>query len=166
MSKRTIAATCAGAIACVGLGAFAATGLGDDPSPPADPLGSYEQVAPTLERSESDRARTLAKGKGTVKGKKAKKPRLTNLITSAPVAVAANEEIVAMLKCRPSQGVPVSGGAISPPAPAEVAISVNSRFNPNTLAAPNRRYFVGVRNLGDSPSSFYATLICGKGIKG
>ncbi len=71
------------------------------------------------------------------------------------------------MTCTRKQGIPLSGGAISPPAPAKVANSVISRFAPNDLDGPlaPRTYYVGVRNLDeDNPASFRGTLVCAKGI--
>lgn len=151
MNKRTMAALSAAAVGCTGLGAFAATGFGEDATAEADRV---RLVRPALEATDRE---PPAKSKG---------PRITNLITIDPVAVAANDEVVTELTCKKSQGIPLSGGAISPPAPAQVSISVVSRYNPTTLETPTRRYYVGVRNLDPvNPAEFRATLVCGKGIE-
>lgn len=151
MSNRKTAALSAAAIGCIGLGAFAAAGFGDDPEAEADRI---RLVRPALEATDRKPA------------KKSKAPRVTNLITINPVAVAADDEVVTELTCKKSQGIPLSGGAISPPAPAQVAISTVSRYNPTTLETPTRRYYVGVRNLDPiNAAEFRATLVCGKGIE-
>lgn len=158
MRTRTILALAA-TIGCAALGIFAATGLGDDERAPDD-RDRFEIVRPSLEASDAAPALRVA-GK-----RKPKPPSVTNLITTNPVAVPANDEIVAELACTRAQGIPLSGGAISPPAPAQVAISVLSRFSPNPpFEATAGSYFVGVRNLDPvNPAEFRATLVCAKGV--
>ena len=73
------------------------------------------------------------------KRRRHKDPKVTNLITIEPVAVPANASIVAKLTCPRNKGIPLSGGAIAPPAPASVAVSVLSRFNPNPPYKADRR---------------------------
>ena len=119
-------------------------------------------MRPALEAAGGDAASRATGGERKTKG-----TTVTHLITTNPVPVAANEEIVAELICKKSQGVPVSGGAIAPPAPAQVAVSVVSRFNPNPPFEPEPgSYYVGVRNFDPvNPSEFRATVVCAKGIK-
>ena len=161
MSSRFKAAITATAIGCAGLGAFAATVWGEDP--PASPEGAVraEIVRPAMEPSAPAIARQAPQNR-----KKAKRPKINNLITSGSVPVAAGESVVAELKCKKSQGIPLDGGAIAPPAPAQVAISVISRFNPNPpFEAPAQSFYVGVRNLSPTdPAEFRATLTCAKGM--
>lgn len=168
MSSRTKATLCTVAISGAALGAFAATGWSDDPPAGADG-GHFRIVEPAMEVTGPALARAGAgagAGKPKPKPKKPKKPKVTNLITTDPVTIAANDEIVAELNCKKSQGIPLDGGAISPPSPAQVAISVISRFNPNPpFNAPKQSFFVGVRNLDPvNPAEFRATLVCAKGI--
>jgi hypothetical protein len=163
MSSRIKAGIVATAIGCAGLGAFAANGWGDDP--PVNAGGGeprLEVVRPALEAGEPSAARA-----GEAKrAKKAKTPRVTNLITTDPVPVGINSEVVAELECKRSQGIPLDGGAIAPPAPEQVAISVISRFNPNPpFEDKPQTFYVGVRNLSlTAPAEFRATLVCAKGI--
>jgi len=159
MSKGRIAAASAAAVSCLGLGALAGTGLGDDPAT-APAVGSHYRIAePALEQSDGPsaaRAQTLARQRG---------PKITNLITTQPQTVAAGEEQVVKLTCRRRFGIALDGGVIAPPAPAEVAVSVISRFNPNTLRTSPRSYFLGVRNFDSAESQFRASLVCAKGIR-
>ena len=159
-SKRTKSALCAAAVGCAGLAAFATTGFSDDPTPKAH----FKVVSVAMQPEATPlAARESRRRRG---GKRTKPPKLTDLITTNPVDVPANEEIVAELSCSRAQGIPLSGGAIAPPAPAEVAISVISRFSPNPpFDATPRSYFIGVRNFGDTPQQFRGTLTCAKGIK-
>lgn len=161
MNSRTRTALCTAAIGCAGLGAFAAIGFGDDPPAGADGGESHFRIVePAMEVAGPALARAKA-----AKPRKAKAPKVTNLITTEPVIVPAIDEIVAELKCKKTQGIPLDGGAISPPAPAQVAISVLSRFNPNPpFDKPPQSYYVGVRNLGPTDQPFRATLACAKGI--
>ena len=69
------------------------------------------------------------------------------------------------LTCRRRFGIALDGGVIAPPAPSEVAVSVISRFNPNTLRTSPRSYFLGVRNLGAAEAQFQASLVCATGIR-
>lgn len=167
MTSRMKAALCAAAIGCAGLG-FAASGFGDDPPAGADGGDSHLRIVkPAMEASSSSAGLGRAPDKGErAKPKKPKPPKVTNLITTEPVTVAAADEIVAELKCTKAQGIPLDGGAISPPAPAQVAISVLSRFSPNPpFDAPAGSYFVGVRNLDPlNPAQFRGTLVCAKGV--
>lgn len=160
MSKRTMGALCAVALACTGAAAFAASGFGDDPA-----TGTYGYVKPALEATSGPTGTTSRELALERRGKR-RRPVVTNLITTQPVAVEPDSERVAILTCTKKQGIPLTGGAISPPAPAEVAISVISRYNPNDLAhLKPRTYYVGVRNLSKSAAaSFNATLVCAKGI--
>jgi hypothetical protein len=164
MKKTTKAAICAGALGIAGLTTFATTGFGGDPpAPKASAPGEYRIVPVAVHATDTTAPATLRASK---KGTKSKQPRITNLITNDPVPVAANDEIVAKLKCKSKQGIPLSGGLIAPPAPAQVAASVISRFEPNPpFGADKRTYWVGVRNFGAEASSFRATLVCAKGIK-
>lgn len=168
-TSRTKAALCAAAIGCAGLGAFAANGFSDDPPAGADGGDSHFRIVePAMETSAETAglARASVGKAAKAKPKKPKPPKITNLITTDPVTVAAADEIVAELKCTKAQGVPLDGGAISPPAPAQVAISVLSRFTPNApFDAPAGSYFVGVRNLDPlNPAQFRGTLVCAKGV--
>jgi len=159
MSKRTTGALCAAVVGCAGLTAFATTGFSDDPASDAGPAGQYRVLSPALEAAGGPAPLAAAKKK------RPKPPKVTNLITTNPVPVPAGDEIVAELVCTPAQGMPLTGGAIAPPAPAEVAISVISRFSPNPpFEASPRSYYVGVRNFGATPQEFRATLVCAKGI--
>ena len=58
-------------------------------------------------------------------------------------------------------------GVISPPAPAQVVVTMLSRANPNPPYANSRRnYYVGVRNLDPvNPAQFRASLVCAKRIE-
>lgn len=164
MSKRTKSAICAVAVGCAGLVAFATTGFSDDPTL----APHFKVVSPALQPDGGQSAAQALARKPPKKGGKTKKPKppkVTNLITTNPVAVPAGEEIVAELTCTPAQGIPLNGGAIAPPAPAAVAISVISRFSPNPpFDATPRSYFIGVRNFGDTPQEFRGTIVCAKGI--
>ena len=160
MSWRTRIAITAAAIGCAGAGAVAASAWSDDPSSAADGGDVHQRIvrpamelAPTAAREPSGERR------------KPKRPKVSNLITSTPITVAADDEIVAELTCKRSQGIPLSGGAIAPPSPASVAVHVLSRFNPNPpYEGKPQTYYVGVRNLGGTEAQFLATLTCGKGI--
>jgi hypothetical protein len=158
MSMRIKSALCAAALACTGGAAFAASGFGDDPAP----TWSHRYVTPALETASGHDPGELSLNRGG----KHRRPKVTNLITTQPVAVQPNEEIVAVLKCTKKQGIPLSGGAISPPAPAQVAISVISRFDPNHPDRQGpRTYYVGVRNFDPvEAAEFRATLVCAKGV--
>jgi len=103
------------------------------------------------------------RGRGSTSAKQ-KKPQITQLITTDPLTVPADAELVAVLKC-PKKQKPVTGGAITPPAPADVLINVLSRFNPNTLAAPGRSFYVGVRNQEAEAQQWRATVTCMKNVK-
>ena len=145
-------------VAGAGAGAAATAAWSDDPSPAADGGDVHQRIVrPALEPDPA--ARSVVR--------KAKRPKVTHLITSTPIAVAADDEIVAELICKKSQGTPLSGGAIAPPSPAQVAVHVLSRFNPNPpYEGKPQTYYVGVRNLGLEPQEFRATLTCAKGISG
>lgn len=161
MSWKTRTAIAATAIGCAGAGAVAASAWSDDPSPAADGGDVHQRIVrPAMERSPVAAARQAAGER-----RKQKRPKVSNLITSTPITVAANDEIVAELTCKRSQGIPLSGGAIAPPSPAAVAVHVLSRFNPNPpYEAKPRSYYVGVRNLGPTEEQFLATLTCAKGV--
>ena len=168
MSRRTWGIASAAAAALAVTGAFAAAGFGDD-QPSAAGSDRFQIVRPTLERTGSPAAMvnsrdSAARATRPSRPKHPRQPKVTNLITTVPVAVAAGDTIVAELKCKRSQGIPLDGGAISPPAPAQVAISVISRFSPNPpFKATPGSYFVGVRNLDTvNPAEFRATLVCAK----
>jgi hypothetical protein len=156
MRSKLILCCVLGALACAGLGAFAAVGLGGSSAP--SPLNSRSDIVRASVRPADSAGRSTARA-----GDQAK---ITHLITSNPINVGANNEQIAQLKCSRTQGIPIGGGAISPPAPAQVSISVLSRSNPNTGGVPPRSYFVGVRNLGSSPAQWFATLVCEKGVRG
>ena len=167
MSKRTISTISATAIGCLGLGRLRRDGLRQRPGP----------------HSHSHRSRPHRRGPGG--GRLGARRRL-----GRPQAVQARRaqeaeepedhepdhhqpgrgcrrgtEVVAKLTCPRNKGIPLSGGAISPPAPADVAISVISRFNPNPpYEAEANNYYVGVRNSGGTPEDFRGTLVCAKGI--
>lgn len=164
MRKTTMFAMSTLAIGCAALGAFAAVGIGDDA--PARSDARFRIVEPVMSSSGDARAETLTTGQASKRPRKGRSPRITNLITTDPVAVPANDEVVASLTCKRSQGIPLTGGAISPPSPAQVSISVLSRFSPNPpFAKSGRSYFVGVRNLDPvNAAQFRATLVCAKGI--
>lgn len=167
MTTRTTGALCAVIVGCAGLTAFAASGFGDDPAPDAAVPGHYRVVPAAVQPAGGGTSAGSAARKPPKHGsrRKHKAPKVTNLITTNPVAVPAGSEIVAQLTCPASKGIPLSGGAISPPAPALVAISVISRFNPNPpYAAEPRNYYVGVRNTGPTDQQFRGTLVCAKGI--
>jgi hypothetical protein len=169
MSKRTTSAICAVMIGCAALAVFAASGFGDDPAPAPTPLAHFKVVSPAMETA-SGSAQAAASRKPPKHGgggtKRPKPPKVTNLITTNPVSVPAGQEVVAKLSCPAARGIPLSGGAISPPAPASVAISVISRFNPNPpFEAEPHNYYVGVRNTGVTAEEFRGTLVCGRGIK-
>jgi hypothetical protein len=157
MSPKTKFAATAAVIAGAAAGAATTAAWSDDPAPAANGGDVHQKIVrPALEPAQAARAAAR---------KKAKKPKVTHLITSSPITVPANEEIVAEMTCKRSQGIPLSGGAIAPPAPAEVAVHVLSRFNPNPpYDGRPQNYYVGVRNLADAPAEFRATLTCAKGI--
>lgn len=168
MSKRMISTISATAIGCLGLGAFAGTGFGSDPAPAPTPISHSRIVSAQVEVASAPAAASSArKPPEHQRGKrrKHKDPKVTNLITTNPVAVPAGAETVAKLTCPRNKGIPLSGGAISPPAPASVAISVISRFSPNPpYKAESHIYYVGVRNTGVTAEEFRGTLVCAKGI--
>src|SRR5690349_11220196 len=116
MNRRTRTAAAMAAVGCAGLGAFAASGWGDDPEPGADGGDVHQRLVRPAMEADGDTLGRDAPGRA----RKPKRPKVSNLISSEPITVAANEEIVAELVCRSSQGIPLSGGAISPPAPASV----------------------------------------------
>jgi hypothetical protein len=154
---RTKGALCATLLTCTGVAAFAASGFGDD-------AAMTSRVVKVAMEPASGPAGAASRELSLNRGKR-RAPLVTNLITERPVTVEPNEELVATLTCAKEEGIPLSGGAISPPAPAEVAISVLSRFHPNhPIRLTPRNYYVGVRNLGDEPEQFNATLVCAKGI--
>lgn len=158
MSKRKTAAVCAAVASCAGFGALASTGLGDDTESVPPVGGHYRIVEPALQPGGDQgaaRAQTLARRRG---------PKITNLITRQPQTVPAGEELVLKLTCQRRLGIALDGGVLSPPAPAGVAVSVISRFNPNTLRTSPRSYFVGVRNF-DMEAQFRGSLVCAKGIR-
>ena len=67
MSKGRIAAACAAAVSCAGLGALASTGIGDDPATAPAVGGHYRIAEPALEESDgrsAARAQTLARRRG------------------------------------------------------------------------------------------------------
>ncbi len=140
------------------LGAFAASGFGGSA---AAPLAVERDLSGpvALERSGPGSGDVAAAANG-----KQKTPQITHLITTDPLTVEAGGELVAALKC-PKKQKPVTGGAITPAAPANVTISVLSRFNPNTLAAQSRNFFVGVRSEDAEPRAWLATLTCMKNVK-
>ena len=119
---------------------------------------SYATVTPAMEASGGA-------GQANLLAKKAKKPKVTHLITRDPITVEANQEIVARLQCANRDGIALDGGVLAPPAPDEVAVSILFRFDPNQGNTPPRSYFVGVRNFGDADAEFRATLVCAKGIE-
>ena len=159
MRLKTRFAVAAVAIAGAGAGAAATAAWSDDPDPAANGGDVHQRIVrPALETAPAQRA---AAGR-----KKAKRPKVTHLITSTPITVPGGEEIVAELTCKRSQGVPLSGGAIAPPAPAQVAVHVLSRFNPNPpYDGKPQNYYVGVRNFDPAnDAQFRATLTCAKGV--
>lgn len=167
MRTRTSAALSVATASCVAFGAFATSGSGDRPRSTVPGGGHYKEVTAALEPAA---ARSFATEAGSRRRpprepRKPKRPQITNLITVDPVPIAAASTVVVRLRCRRALGVPLSGGGIAPPAPASVAIAVDSRFDPRTLTAPRRVYFVGARNFGDQPAEFNATLACGKRIE-
>ena len=159
MSNRTKSAFCAAALTCLGVAAFAASGFGDDPMTTGHYKTMKVEMAPAPTPAATSRDLSLDR-----RGRRG--PRITNLITRQPLTVPAGDELVAILKCTKRQGVPLSGGVISPPAPAQVAASVISRFSPNPPYRQSaRRYYVGVRNFGGEDEQFHATLVCAKGVR-
>lgn len=156
MRSKLVLGCTLGAITCAGLGAFAAVGLGGSSAP--SPFTSNSNIV----RAEV----TPADGGGAATARAGDQAKIIHLITANPVNVAANSEQIVQLKCGRRQGIPIGGGAISPPAPARVSIHVLSRTNPNTGGVPPRSYFVGVRNVGTSPAQWFGTLVCEKGVKG
>ena len=156
MRAKTKVSAIAAALSAAGLlGAFAASGFGGSGS--ASLASGHPLVGPVaLESAASDSGLANAAGNAATK-----KPQLTQLITTDPLTVAGNGELVAVLKC-PKKHKPVSGGAITPVAPAKVLISVLSRFNPNTLETPPRKFYVGVRNEQADPQEWLATVTCMK----
>ena len=170
MSKWTTSAICSVMIGCGGLAIFAASGFGDDPGPAPTPLSHFRVVSPAMQTAAAPAASSARKppksggGKGG-KSRQPKDPKVINLITTNPVAVPAGQEVVAKLTCPAARGIPLSGGAIAPPDPASVAISVISRFNPNPpYDAEPHNYYVGVRNTGTAAEDFRGTLVCAKGV--
>ena len=156
--KMKMTALAAGFAAAGLLGAVAASGFGGSgPSP----LGTERNITGhvSLERAAAGSGPASAAGGGGPK-----KPQITHLITTDPLTVEADGELVVVLKC-PKKQKPVTGGAITPAAPANVLISLLSRFNPNTLAAPSRRFYVGVRNEDEEARQWLATLTCMKNVK-
>jgi len=171
MTRRRWAVVSAVAIGAAAAGSLVATRFGDDP-PAAAASGPvrFQIVRPALEQTGPAAVTTLGSRNPAARAPRPRKPKqakIMNLITTVPVAVAADDEIVAELECKPSQGIPLDGGAIAPPAPAQVAISVLSRFSPNPpFEATPGSYFVGVRNLDiANPAEFRATLVCAKRVE-
>ena len=168
MSKRMMSAIYAVMVGCAGLAVFAASGFGKDAAPAPTPISHFKEVSPAMKTAPgpaASAARRPPKHGGKGHKHKVKTPKVTNLITTNPVAVPAGAEIVAKLTCPKRKGIPLNGGAIAPPAPADVAISVISRFNPNppyTMEPQN--FYVGVRNTGMTAEDFRGTLVCAKGI--
>ena len=154
MRAKTKVTALAGALSAAALlGAFAANGFGGPGASSA--TGGHEIVGPVPLK-----AAAAQSGLASAAGNKApKEPQLTQLITIDPLTVDGNGELVAVLKC-PKKHKPVGGGAITPAAPASVPINLLSRFNPNTLEAPARKFYVGVRNEQPEAQEWLATLTC------
>lgn len=158
MRVRAKALGATAAVATLGLAASAASGLGGEGSSPA--LGEREivrgQVAGAKRRA-SAAARPQARARG-------RKPVITQLRFN-PIDVPPGGEQVAVLNCRKRNGVPVSGGAILP-ADGTLTQTVVSRFNPNSLRTPKRRFYVGARNTGsEATGQFVPTMTCAKRVR-
>ena len=161
MRPATKVAAFGGALAAAAiLGVLATSGFGGDGE---GPLGPKRELVGPVPLVSAHAGKDAGRGLGSTSAKQ-KKPQITQLITTDPLTVPADGELVAVLKC-PKKQKPVTGGAITPPAPAEVLINVLSRFNPNTLAAPGRSFYVGVRNQEAEPQQWLATVTCMKNVK-
>ena len=165
MRPATKVAALVGALATAAiLGALATSGFGGDGAGSLGPKRELVGPVPLVSaHATTDASRGLGSANATTSAKQ-KKPQITQLITTDPLTVPADGELVAVLKC-PKKQRPVTGGAITPPAPADVLINVLSRFNPNTLAAPGRSFYVGVRNQEAEPQQWLATVTCMKNVK-
>jgi hypothetical protein len=164
MTRKLFVAAAAVA-ACTGLALFATTSLGGSPHPQSPDPGGYENLGP-VDLVESGSPAAAVPGIAAKRGKRAKKPRIVQLIARQQVVVPAGTSSYVPLRCTKKQGIPVTGGGILP-AGGEVDFSVLSRFNPNDprLAAA-RTFYVGARNLTAEPAGFLPTLTCIKGVKG
>lgn len=160
MRRKTLLGATALAVSAAALGAFAASGFGGGDTP--GHVQSRAVNAGPAELEVTSRERALGSDVGR-RGKRRRSPLVTHLVTTEPIEAPPGQSTFSPLSCG-RFGQPIGGGIITDGG-ASIALSVLSRFNPNTGIATPRRYFVGARNDDVAPHTFLGTVVCAKGMR-